>query len=78
MYRIYKPRMANRNWAARVEGRGIAGFYIRPNYDPEHPLYAPAAGYVERNDAADPYEAKPDNVWLVQEGLFKATYALTP
>lgn len=77
-YRIYKPRAATLNWAAKVEGPPIAGFFIRPNYDPEHPLYSPAGGYVVRDDVTDPYRAKPSDVWLVQQGLFESTYELMP
>ena len=32
---------------ARVEGPGIAGFTIRPGYDPDRPLSSPAGGYVD-------------------------------
>ena len=33
-YRIFKPKATTRNWVAQVKGPGIAGFFIRPNYDP--------------------------------------------
>ncbi len=73
-YQIFKPKAATRNWVAQVRGPGIAGFFIRPNYDPAHPLYSPAGGYVVRDDVKDPYQAKPDDVWLVQQALFESTY----
>jgi len=76
-YRIFKPKGTTRNWVAQVKGPGIAGFFIRPNYDPARPLYSPAGGYVVRDDVKDPYRAKPDDVWLVQQGLFESTYELT-
>jgi hypothetical protein len=75
-YRIFTPKATTRNWVAQVEGPGIAGFFIRPNYDPEHPLYSPSGGYVVRDYVKDPYQAKPDDVWLVQQGLFESTYEL--
>jgi hypothetical protein len=77
-YRIFKPRATTRNWVAQVKGPGIAGFSIRPNYDPEHPLYSPVGGYVVRDDVRDPYQTKPDDVWLVQQGLFESTYEIIP
>ena len=77
-YRIFKPKATTRNWVAQVQGPGIAGFFIRPNYDPVHPLYSPAGGYVVRDDVKDPYQAKPDDVWLVQKGLFESTYEVIP
>ncbi len=77
-YRIFKPRSSTRNWAAQVDGPAIAGFFIRPNYDPAHPLYAPRGGYVVRDDVDDPYQATPNDVWLVQQGLFESTYELIP
>jgi len=77
-YRIFKPKATTRNWVAQVQGPGIAGFFIRPNYDPAHPLYSPAGGYVVRDDVKDPYQVKPDDVWLVQKGLFESTYEIIP
>ena len=77
-YRIFKPKAATRNWVAQVKGPGIAGFFIRPNYDPAHPLYSPSGGYVVRDDVKDPYRARPDDVWLVQQGLFESTYEVLP
>lgn len=77
-YRVFKPRAATRNWVARVEGPEIAGFFIRPNYDPDHPLYSPAGGYVVRDDVPDPYHARAGDVWLVQRGLFESTYEVLP
>ena len=73
-YRVYRPKPDVFNWAAHVTGRAIEGFYIRPNYDMEHPLYAPAGGYVVRRDVDDPYAADPNDVWLVQRALFESTY----
>ncbi len=61
-----------------MNGPGIAGFFIRPNYDPAHPLYSSAGGYVIRDDVKDPYREKLDDVWLVQQGLFESTYAIIP
>jgi hypothetical protein len=75
-YRKYKPKGTARNWAARVDGPGIEGFSIRPIYDPEHPLYSPAGGYVIKDDVKDPYRDNPQDVWLVQEALFKSTYEI--
>ncbi len=43
-YRIFKPKATTRNWVAQIKGPGIAGFFIRPNYDPAHLLYSPAGG----------------------------------
>jgi len=75
-YRIFKPKATTRNWVAQVKEPGIAGFFIRPNYDPKHPLYSPAGGYVVRDDVKDPYRAKPGDVWLVQQRLFESTYQI--
>ncbi len=61
-----------------MEGPGIAGFYIRPNYDMAHPLYSPAGGYVVKDHGPDPYRADVTDVWLVQEVLFNSTYELVP
>ena len=58
------------------QGTGIAGFSIRPGYDPERPLYAPSGGYVVKDDVANPYRDKPKDVWLVQQSLFESTYGL--
>jgi hypothetical protein len=77
-YGKFKPKGTVRNWVARVDGREIEGFYIRPGYDRDRPLYSPAGGYVVMADAPDPYQAKPNDVWLVQEALFKSTYELVP
>jgi hypothetical protein len=77
-YRIYKPKETLRNWVAQVKGPGIAGFYIKPNYDMDHPLYSPAGGYVVTNDTPDPYQGKIGDVWLVQEAIFDSTYELLP
>jgi CubicO group peptidase (beta-lactamase class C family) len=75
-YRIYGPKAAARNWVAQVKGPGIEGFSIRPGYDPGRALYSPAGGYVVRDDVPDPYEAPPEDVWLVQQPLFESTYEL--
>jgi hypothetical protein len=64
--------------AREVKGPGIAGLFIRPSYDPKHPLYSPAGGYVVRDDVKDPHQAKPNDVWLVQQGLFESTYEVIP
>jgi hypothetical protein len=73
-YRVYRPNGDVRNWAAQVAGPGIEGFSIRPNYSPDRPLYSPAGGYVVRDGAGNPYHDPPDDVWLVQQGLFESTY----
>ena len=73
-YRRYKPKESSRNWAAKVEGPGIEGFFIKPGYDPDRPLYSPAGGYVVKDDAEDPYAAGSKDVWLVQQALFESTY----
>jgi hypothetical protein len=65
-----------RNWVAQVDGPDIAGFSIRPIYDPQNPLYSPAGGYVVKDDVKDAYHDNPQDVWLVQEGLFKSTYEI--
>jgi hypothetical protein len=75
-YRKFQPKPGGRNWVAQVKGPGIAGFYIRPGYDPERPLYAPSGGYVVKNEVVDPYRDKPKDVWLVQQSLFESTYEL--
>jgi hypothetical protein len=81
-YRVYKPKGDVLNWAAQVrgsfQGREIRGFEIRPNYDPIRPLHSNAGGYVVMDDAPDPYQAKPTDVWLVQQGLFESTYEAAP
>jgi hypothetical protein len=75
-YRNYKPKGTVLNWVAQVKGPGIAGFEVRPRYDPDRPLYSPAGGYVITDDVADPYRDKPKDVWLVQQSLFESTYEL--
>jgi hypothetical protein len=75
-YRKYKPKGSVRNWVAQIKGPDIAGFYVRPGYDPERPLYSPAGGYVVKDDVADPYRDKPKDVWLVQQALFESTYEI--
>jgi hypothetical protein len=77
-YRKFKPKGMVRNWVARVKGPGIKGFFIRPGYDPDRPLYSPAGGYVIMDEVPDPYRGKPQDVWLVQESLFESTYEIVP
>jgi hypothetical protein len=77
-YRIYRPRGDVRNWVAQVKGSGIEGFFVKPNYDRGRPLYSPGGGYVVKDHVPDPYVGDPDDVWLVQEGLFESTYELIP
>lgn len=77
-YRVFKPKAATRNWAAQVKGDGIEGFFIRPGYDPDRPLYANAGGYVVMEDVPDPYRAPNRHVWLVQQELFESTYEPLP
>jgi hypothetical protein len=75
-YSIYRPKAVPRTWVAQVKGPGIEGFFIRPGYDPDYPLYSPAGGYVARDEVDDPYKAAPNDVWLVQQPLFKSTFEL--
>ena len=75
-YRVLKPKEGVRNWVAQVQGPGIKGFYIRPGYDKDRPLYSPAGGYAVTGDMDDPYTATLDDVWLVQQPLFESTYEL--
>ena len=77
-YRVFKPRGDVRNWVAQVKGPDIEGFYVRPGYDPERPLYSPSGGYVVKDEVKDPYRDKPNDVWLIQQPLFKSTYELVP
>jgi hypothetical protein len=73
-YQIYRPKQGARSWAAQIVGADIAGFSIKPNYDPSRPLHAPSGGYVVRDYVSDPYRANPADVWLVQQKLFESTY----
>jgi hypothetical protein len=73
-YRQFKPKGTVHNWVAQVKGPGIAGFFVRPGYDPESLLYSPAGGYVVKDDVSDPYRDNPKDVWLVQQSLFESTY----
>jgi hypothetical protein len=75
-YWKFQPRGTGRDWVAQVKGPGIAGFHIRPGYDPERPLYSPAGGYVVKEMVPDPYRDDPKDVWLVQQSLFESTYEL--
>ncbi|HET6882999.1 MAG TPA: hypothetical protein VFI31_22715 [Pirellulales bacterium] len=75
-YRVFKPKEGVRNWVAQIAAPGIEGFYIRPGYDMDRPLYSPAGGYVVTGDVADPYTAQLDDVWLVQQPLFESTYEI--
>ncbi len=77
-YRKYKPKGTIRNWVAKVEGADIEGFFIKPSYDPDRPLYSPAGGYVVKNDAKDPYDGESKDIWLVQKPLFESTYEIIP
>jgi len=76
VYRKFKPRGDTRNWVARVEGPGIEGFFIRPGYDPDRPLYSPGGGYVVKNHSEDPEGPTSKDVWLVQKDLFESTYEI--
>jgi hypothetical protein len=77
-YQVLKPKGDTLNWAAQVQGtwkgKTIQAFEIRPNYDMEHPLVAPAGGYAVTDDTADPYRHDLKDVWLVQQALFESTY----
>jgi hypothetical protein len=75
-YRVFRPKEGVRNWVAQVGGDEIEGFFIRPNYDMDHPLYSPSGGYVVKNYVADPYRDETNDVWLVQQSLFESTYEL--
>lgn len=76
-YQVFQPKSDVRSWAAQIAGPGISGFFIRPNYDQDKPLYSPAGGYVVKSyheETPDPYQGQPDDVWLVQQALFDSTY----
>jgi hypothetical protein len=75
-YRRFEPKHDARNWAAQINDSHIEGFFIRPNYDLEHPLYSPRGGYVVTADVGDPYAISLDDVWLVQQPLFESTYEM--
>lgn len=77
VYERFVPLSTSRNWAAKVTGPGIEGFYIQPNYPTDGPLYSPAGGWVVMDYVDDPYGADPTDVWLVQEALFESTYEVT-
>lgn len=77
-YLLFTPHADVRNWAAQVTASGIEGFYIQPNYPTDGPLYSPAGGYVVKDDVDDPYAGNPNDVWLVQQGLFESTYEIVP
>jgi hypothetical protein len=73
-YERFTPREGSRNWAAQIDDAGIEGFYVQPNYPTDGPLYSPRGGYVVKDYVDDPYDGNPDDVWLVQQGLFESTY----
>jgi hypothetical protein len=73
-YECFTPREGSRNWVAQIDDTGIEGFYVQPNYPTDGPLYSPAGGYVVKDYVDDPYAGDPNDVWLVQEGLFESTY----
>ncbi|MEI8016554.1 MAG: hypothetical protein WCH39_00075 [Schlesneria sp.] len=73
-YHLFRPKPDVTNWAAQVKGSNIAGFSIRPGYDPGNPLHSEQGGYVVKGDTADPYQDKPGDIWLVQQPLFESTY----
>jgi hypothetical protein len=77
-YYVYRPKEGALNWVAQIKGPGISGFFVRPNYDMDHPLFSPAGGYVVMDHVPDPYQAAPNDVWLVQEPLFISTYEILP
>jgi hypothetical protein len=73
-YHLFRPKPDVTNWVAQIKGSNIAGFFIRPGYDPGNPLHSEQGGYVVKGDVDDPYQDKPDDVWLVQQPLFESTY----
>lgn len=75
-YEQFTPRAGSRNWAAQVDDPRIEGFYIQPNYPTDAPLYSPRGGYVVKDHVDDPYSGDPNDVWLVQQGLFESTYEM--
>lgn len=75
-YERFTPQEASRSWAARVDDAGIEGFYVQPNYPTDAPLYSPSGGYVVKDHGDDPYAGDPNDVWLVQKGLFESTYEI--
>ena len=77
-YHQFQPKPNVVNWAARIDAPELAGFSVRPGYDPSTPLHSPSGGYVIKGDVDDPYLDQPDNVWLVQEALFLLTYEFLP
>ena len=77
-YQIHKPKGDIRNWVAQIQAADVEGFYIRPGYDMEHPLYSPVGGWVVKGDVPDPYQDETNDVWLVQQSLFESTYELLP
>jgi hypothetical protein len=85
-YLVCTPKGDVCNWVAQVQGtwqgKPIEGFSIRPNYDMDHPLFTPAGhhagNYVVKDDVPDPYADDPEDIWLIQEALFKSTYELLP
>src|SRR5258707_2854377 len=77
-YGVFHPREALLNWAAQVNDPAVAGFFIRPRYDPGRPLYSAVGGYVVKDHVSDPYTDKVEEVWLVQQELFDSTYEFVP
>ncbi len=77
-YHQFQPKPNQVKWVACVEDPGIAGFSVRPGYDPHRPLHSPSGGYVVKGDVPNPYQDQPDDVWLVQRALFESTYMLLP
>ena len=73
-YQLYQPNDDVQTWAAQVADLGVKGFYIKPTYDPQRPLYSPVGGYVVMDYVPNPYEGQPKDIWLVQQALFESTY----
>lgn len=78
VYVLFEPKPEVLNWAARVDDPSVAGFWIRPAYDPDTPLYSVSGGYVLKGDVTDPYREESNDVWLVQKDLFNKTYEILP
>jgi len=76
VYQRFTPREGTKNWAAQIDDPRIEGFTIQPNYPTDGPLYCPRGGYVVKDYVDDPYGGNPNDVWLVQQGLFDSTYEM--